>query len=88
MSLHTFLLCTGGQFRYLSTDGKTISKVEKKLDIPKEIKAPVQKGERAGKMVYYADGKKLGSVPVIYGESVKKAGYGDCIGMIWEEYML
>ena len=50
------------QFQYLNTDGETIGKVEKKLRIHREVKAPLKKGSQAGEMIYSADGKELGRV--------------------------
>jgi D-alanyl-D-alanine carboxypeptidase (penicillin-binding protein 5/6) len=70
------------QFQYLSTDGKAITEVKQKLKAPKEVNAPVKEGEVAGEMIYYTDEKELGSVPVLYGKTVKKATYGDCLGKV------
>ena len=38
------------QFQYLNTDGETIGKVEKKLRIHREVKAPLKKGSQAGEI--------------------------------------
>lgn len=73
------------QFKYLSTDGKAITDVKKKLKIPRTVEAPVKKGEQAGEMFYYMGDKELGSVRVLYAESVKKATYGDCLRIVFRE---
>ena len=65
------------KFRYLSTDGTKPDHVKKKVILPKEHTAPVIKGEKAGEQEYYQDGKKLGSIDILYGETVKRAGYYD-----------
>ena len=62
----TVFLQYEGKFQYLSTEGKELSDIKKKLVIPKEVKAPVKKGEKAGEMRYYIGEEKLGSVPVLY----------------------
>ena len=67
------------QFKYLSTDGNAISNVKRKLRIHREVDAPVQKGEQAGEMIYSANGKELGRVKILYGKTVSKATYGDCL---------
>lgn len=72
----------------MSTEGKELSDIKKKLVIPKEVKAPVKKGEKAGEMRYYIGEEKLGSVPVLYEKSVKKAVYKDYIKRMWEAYLL
>ncbi len=68
-----------GGFQYLRMDGKSLSDVKKELNLPKEAEAPVRKGEKAGELIYYMDGEKIGSVDILYAESVRKATYGDCL---------
>lgn len=67
------------QFKYLNTEGEAIGKVTKKLKIHRFVDAPVKKGTQAGEMFYYMNGKELGSVRVLYGKTVRKATYGDCL---------
>ena len=67
------------QFKFLSTDGNAISNVKRKLRIHRDVDAPVKKGEQAGEMIYSANGKELGRVKILYGKTVSKATYGDCL---------
>lgn len=67
------------QFKYLSTDGNAISNVKRKLRIHCDVDAPVKKGKQAGEMIYSANGKELGRVKILYGKTVSKATYGDCL---------
>ena len=67
------------QFQYLNTDGETIGKVEKKLRIHREVKAPLKKGSQAGEMIYSADGKELGRVRILYARTTGQATYLDCV---------
>lgn len=67
------------QFQYLNTDGETIGKVEKKLRIHREVKAPLKKGSQAGEMIYFADGKELGRVRILYARTIGQATYLDCV---------
>ena len=67
------------QFKYLSTDGNAISNVKRKLRIHRDVDAPVKIGEQAGEMIYSANGKELGRVKILYGKTVSKATYGDCL---------
>ncbi len=67
------------QFQYLNTDGETIGKVEKKLRIHREVKAPLKKGSQAGEMIYSADGKELGRVRILYARTIGQATYLDCV---------
>lgn len=67
------------QFQYLNTGGETIGKVEKKLRIHREVKAPLKKGSQAGEMIYSADGKELGRVRILYARTIGQATYLDCV---------
>lgn len=67
------------QFQYLNTDGETIGKVEKKLRIHREVKAPLKKGSQAGEMIYSADGKELGRVRILYARTIGQATYLDYV---------
>ena len=66
-----------GEFRYLDTAGSDLSRVEKTIELPAMIQAPVEANTVAGRAKYTLDGKEIGSVPILFAESVEKAGYGD-----------
>lgn len=68
-----------GQFRYLSMDGSEISEVEKTLEIDEEKTAPVKKGDKAGELKYYMNGKEIGSIQIVYKENIEKADYAYCL---------
>lgn len=66
-------------FRYVDTKGGDLSGITRKTAVPDEVEAPVKKGEAAGELIYMRDGKKLGSIRILYGGSVRKAQYRDCL---------
>lgn len=66
-----------GEFRYVDIEGNDLSKIEKTIQLPESIQAPVEKGQAAGEAVYSLNGKKVGSVPIVYAEDVEKAKYLD-----------
>ena len=66
-----------GSFSYLDTTGASLASIEKKFELPDSVKAPVKKNQKAGNAVYLLDGKKLGSVRLLYTKSVGQAGYAD-----------
>ncbi len=68
-----------GEFRYLRMDGKSISDVKKELKLPKDAAAPVKRGGKAGELSYFMDGEEIGTVEILYAESVRKATYADCL---------
>lgn len=66
-----------GEFRYLDIAGSDLSGVEKVTDFPESIQAPVEEGAQAGQVRYLLNGTEIGSVQVLFAESVEKAGFGD-----------
>ncbi len=81
-------LVYAGEFRYLDTEGKDLSKVEKVIDLPEAAPAPVEQGLQAGRARYMLDGVEIGSIPLLYGESVAKAKYRDYLCKIFYEFLL
>ena len=65
------------KFTYLDTTGANLNAVTSRLQIPDKVNAPVKKGDVVGQLIYYLDGKKVGSVNLLAEESVKKAGFFD-----------
>lgn len=77
-----------GEFRYLDTQGSDLSKVVKVLDLPESVEAPVAEGSQAGRAKYYLNGTEIGSVPILYADTVEKAGYIDYLKKIWGIFLL
>lgn len=77
-----------GEFRYLDTKGNSMEQVEKVIELPESVKAPVEAGKVAGVARYLLNGTEIGSMPIIFGESVVKAGYGDYIKRVIDFYLL
>lgn len=75
------------EFRYLDINGNDLSKVEKKINLPENAQAPVEKGETAGSADYYLNGSKIGSVNILFSEDVDKAEYKDYFVLVLR-YML
>lgn len=75
-----------GGFSYLGLSGEDFTTVEKKLQIPESIPAPVTPGEVVGVLRYELNGKPLGEVEILTDGAVEKAGYLDYLkkaGDIW-----
>ena len=81
-------LCFGGEFRYLDIAGNNLEAVEKVIELPESVQAPVTEGGEAGKARYLLNGSEIGSVPILYGVTVEKAGYLDCLKKVVEFYLL
>lgn len=76
------------EFKYLDTKGNNLDYVQKFIELPAVVEAPVKAGDVAGYAIYTLDGKELGRVPIIYEETVEKAGYGDYFLRILQEFLL
>ncbi len=77
-----------GEFRYLDTAGNDLSAVEKVMELPETVQAPVVKGAEAGRARYLLNGTEIGSVPVVYAEDVEKALYADYLKKVFESFLL
>ncbi len=69
-------------FSYLDTEGKNLKKMEVSQELPSHLEAPVKEGTEVGRLVYRLDQKELGSVKILAGETVEKAGFLDMAGKI------
>lgn len=77
-----------GEFRYLDTKGIDFSQVEKVINLPESVVAPIEAGEVVGVVRYFIDGTEIGSVPILYGENVEKALYKDYLKRVIDFYLL
>lgn len=84
----TVKLMYQGEYRYLDTDGNDLSQVTKQVELPEYVNAPVAEGEVAGVAHYYLNEQKIGSVPILFSETVERAGYVDCFMRIMELFLL
>ena len=77
-----------GTFTYLNTTGADISSVTKKVELPANVEAPVQKGMRVGEIGYYLNGEKIGSVVLNFATDIKKATFMDYFILSWKAFLL
>lgn len=66
-----------GSFRYLDTKGVDLTTIVKEIQLPESAAAPIVSGDIAGKAIYKLDGKEIGSVNLLYGESIPEAHFRD-----------
>ncbi len=76
------------QFHYLDIEGNDLSKIEKKINMNTPIEAPVKEGEKAGQIEYYLNGNQIGSVDIVFGENINKAGYKDYFILLLQSMLL
>ena len=83
----TVPLYYSGPFNYVSVDGSDMSAIEKQIDLPPEVSAPVAKGDIAGRAVYSLNGKEIGYTNILYGETVEMATLADYFMNVLTEYL-
>ncbi len=66
-----------GPFRYLDVKGCDLSSVTKELQLPESVSAPVREQDPAGKVVYKLNGAEIGSVDILFDESIEEAHFKD-----------
>ncbi len=72
-------------FCYVSIDGSDITLIEKRLDLPEEVTAPLIKGDVAGRATYSLNGKDIGFVTIHYGETVEMATFSKYfLDVLWQ----
>lgn len=64
-------------FQYMTTDGSDLTGITKSIELPENVTAPVKKGNTAGKAVYSLNGAPIGSVNIVYADTVDAADYKD-----------
>lgn len=75
-------------FTYMDVKGRNFGKVEKKISLPEQVKAPVKKGEQIGKVEYYLEKEKLGERKILAGEEVEKRNFHGSMKKILPIFLL
>lgn len=82
-ALNTSIKCEfKNSFSHLFLEELDTEKITSTFEFLDDIKAPIKKGETVGQLVYFYNGKAIGSVDIISAEDVKKAGYCDYLSQI------
>ncbi|MCI9137395.1 MAG: D-alanyl-D-alanine carboxypeptidase [Lachnospiraceae bacterium] len=76
------------EFTYLDTAGSDLSAVTKELELPTSVKAPVKKGQTAGKVIYKLNKQEIGSVNLLFVNNVEKALFKDYFLKTLEQFFL
>lgn len=66
-----------GSFRYLDVQGQDLSSITKEIQFPPSAKAPVTKQDIAGKAVYKLNGTEIGTINILYGDTIEEAHFKD-----------
>jgi D-alanyl-D-alanine carboxypeptidase len=69
-------------------NGESLTSIEKRLHLPKELHAPVEINQIVGTLEYYHGHKKLGEINIIADKFVDKAKYSDYVKRVWLAWMM
>lgn len=74
-------------FSYVSTDGSNLSEVQRTLELPESLDAPVEQDAVIGRMVYLLNGTEIGFTQILAAEMVGRAGYGDYLKKTFKKFL-
>lgn len=75
-------------FSYLDVEGNDIEMIQKHLELSQVVQAPIKAGEKAGEAQYILNGQVIGTVPILFAKSVKRAVYRDYVKKIMGYFLL
>ncbi len=76
------------EYAYLLMNGESLNDVEKRLELPEVIEAPVVKNQILGTLSYYHGNEKMGEVNILASEEVNAAKYMDYVERVWLAWMM
>lgn len=72
-------------FTYLDTQGANLNGIEKSIEMKGKVKAPVQKGDVVGSIIYTLDGQEIGRTDLIAGKDIQQAKFTDYLKKMLKE---
>ena len=64
-------------FSYTLCGNESSDKIKREILYKKSLTSPINEGEQIGSIEYTLSGKKIGTIPIVAAETVKKASYTD-----------
>lgn len=87
--VETFVMpCYEKDFDYLLLNGESLASVERRLEVVKEVNAPVEENQVLGSLSYYYENKKLGEIKILAEKAVDAAKYSDYLKRVWLAWMM
>ena len=65
-----------------------IKNVEKKIELPEYVSAPIQKGDRIGEVIYLSDGAEIGRGQITASETIEKMNFFDILKRMLASFLL
>ncbi len=64
-------------FVYLDTENRDLSAIQKNLQLPEVVEAPVQEGGVVGYAIYTLNGQEIGKTEIVFTKTIEKANFLD-----------
>lgn len=75
-------ICAKERFNYLLVGSEKNERIETKIQLPRQVEAPIKKGERLGYITYFVRGKEIGKTELLAGTAVKRQELLDVISVV------
>lgn len=76
------------KFEYIDSSGSDLSNIKKEVKMKENISAPIKKGEKLGRVIYYLNKKEIGNVSVVAKENIKEADYPYAVRSVLKTFFL
>ncbi len=77
-----------GSFQYIDISGADTSSITKKVNLSKNLKAPIKKGEQVGTVNYKLNGSDIGEIAILTTESIQAMSYKHAVIHALESFVL
>ena len=65
-----------------------IKNVEKKIELPECVSAPIQKGDKIGEVIYLSEGEEIGRGEILVAETIEKMNFFDILWRMLASFLL
>ena len=72
-----------GGVGYATLPKGQLDRMESRLELAESIPAPVQKGDKVGKLIFSMDGEEVASFDVMTDSAVEKKSFGSVFALLW-----
>ena len=76
------------EFVFLLMNGESLTSIEKRLEIPEELQAPIEENQVLGTLSYYHGNEKLGEINILADKAIAAAKYSDYVKRVWLAWMM
>ncbi len=72
----------------ITLEKTSASKLEKRIDLPEKLAAPIAEGEKIGTVTYLSDGKEIGVSDILAGESIERFSFSSFFPKVFAWFLL